>query len=188
MKKDNKDFILTATKEDIESIGKLTHFRIESYILSNLYLMKKKNELPIGNIDRLAKIICEYHRKYGTRDTLKESDSVWELTPKYITNLKIKRAIKIIAAEHGTPFGYYRPNNAVFKGMWIFLNKDQLIEIKNNERKGMNTELETSNQEILALNKLGWNIPLPSISKVPLIGEGNSNKIKLISNKKKGKK
>jgi len=178
----NKDeFILVAKEEDIESMGLLTHSRIEM-IHDIMLLMKKENEFPLGNKYRFAKIVREYFRKYGFADSLKENGSKWNLTPYYITHHM--KEIQLVCAEKGKPFGYYRPNNDLFKGMYIFINKKQYIEIKNMIRKGINTMLESEMKETIALNGKGFNIPLPEISKVTLIGEAKKDNPRLLPKNK----
>jgi hypothetical protein len=178
------EFIFVAKEEDIEAMGIVKHRHLE-YIYDILILMKKANEFPLGNTIRLQKIVLEYWRKYDFTNAIREQGLKWNLLkhPNYVKDNSVE--LQTICAEHGTPFGYYRPyKDGTFKGMWIFINKKQFIEITNDFIAGMNKQLNTAEQRIELLNGKGFNIPKLETSKIALIGETEYNKPKLITRRK----
>ena len=148
--------------------GILEHERCQM-IFDILQLMEKKKDLPLPNGFRLRKVIMEYYRKEGFRESLKEQGSKWDLSPFYIQ--KHISTIKQVSIENQHPFAYHRPKDSL-RGLWMFLTKKTYKEIAerllielDTRRKSYNDMIENGN------SKMKYNLQFPVIPEFTLIGE-----------------
>lgn len=142
-------------------------FRIGAEILRE---MKKKNDLPLPNVHRLAKVMYEYFRTMGYREKVKEDGYKWIGDTKYWKN-NIQGVCNYLLVEDKKPFGYYCKQGTIKNGLWKFLTEAEYKEIAERDFNGLDTRRITYNAKVNNGNEVGYHMQLPIILDFPQIGE-----------------
>jgi len=130
-----------------------------------LKIMDENNELPIANIDRLAKTMMEYYKTQGLADELKEAGYKWRPSREYwIVQL---RDVREMLREEGRFFEFC-PFEGSVQGMWKFVTKKEYKAILARARADLATRVDTFNDRAEAGN-LKWNTNVAPIPEVRLL-------------------
>ena len=111
-----------------------------------LIAMAANEEFPIGNSDRVAKIMQEYFQSEGFEDTLVELGYKWKPSVDY-WKMHLKEIRAYLRENRKLFFEFQRSEaTAGFSGDWSFLRKGEFEQVMQYERGSLMTRVETYNE------------------------------------------
>jgi len=159
MKKNNDNYI-TEPSQKLSTV-KLFRIRIGADIVLD---MEAKQDLPLPNKPRLAKVMQEYFRAGNYRQKIKDNGMRWIATKEY-WEANIDLIIEMLATENSVSFGWACQADSI-RGSWKFLNEKEYQVIAERKAKELNTRKETYNNFIsIGTDKMGYK-SLPSLVQI----------------------
>jgi len=131
-----------------------------------LEAMKASSDLPLPNVQRLAKVMAEYFHKEGYIDDVKERGYKWRPDVYYWQN-NIQSIAEYMRKERKKYFIYLREDGK-FIGLWEFVCKAEYDKALRREYAGIATRTDTFNDR-LTDGQERWQLEIPHISEVPLL-------------------
>lgn len=133
-----------------------------------LILMQANDDLPVGNVHRLAKIMQEYFISEGKIDDVKAAGWKWMPDEDYwvrsigsITEWMRKKLF----------FGFYREMNGKngFSGQWCFMQKAKWESTLKFDHNSIKTRIENQNEKIEDTTKKWERIATPKLIEAPAL-------------------
>ena len=131
-----------------------------------LEAMKASSDLPLPNVQRLAKVMAEYFHKEGYIDDVKEHGYKWRPDADYWQR-NISAIAEYIRKERKKFFIYWREQGE-FRGMWSFVGKAEYEKTLRREYSDNRTRTNTFNDR-LTDGQERWKLEIPHIAEVPLL-------------------
>ena len=110
-----------------------------------LIAMAANEEFPIGNVQRVAKIMNEYFISEGFEDTLEELNYKWRPSIEY-WQMHLKEIRYYLRENRKLFFEFQRSEGTIgFSGNWSFLRKGEFEKVMQYERGSLMTRVDTYN-------------------------------------------
>lgn len=131
-------------------------------------ILAENEELPMPNVDRLARTMQEYFTRLGMIDDVKERGYRWKPDVDY-WKLKMSDITTRLRVEYGKYFGYtYKPGQKCTEGDWKFMTPKEWEKTLRIKHSDIGTRIETQNGKIdESLND--YKVDMPHIKEVPLL-------------------
>lgn len=110
-----------------------------------LRLMEERDELPLPNIHRVAKVMQEVFTSEGMVDGLVENGYRWRPTVEY-WKTRMSEICDHMRKEHGLFFMFVRDQGQL-KGQWKFVGMVDFVKIMKRDAKDIETRGETYNNK-----------------------------------------
>ena len=112
-----------------------------------LISMVGQDEFPIGNTDRVCKVMQEFYESEGFVDQLLQYDYTWRPTVDYWRR-HFKQVRSHLRKDKKLFLAWVRSRGATFAGSWQFVKKGEFVRIMDEQRVDLETRAATYNEAV----------------------------------------
>jgi len=131
--------------------------------------MQKRNELPLPNHRRLAKVMMEFWKEGAYDDELANMGSSWTATIGYwMHNLD---GVQEVLRTRNKFFEFVRNEKAErieerFTGSWRFCSKEEYVDVLRRQHNDASTRVDSYNVKVTDGGER-WKLDLPLLADIP---------------------